>query len=324
MRRLEKMEKSIREGQRSSWGGVGRMARCSAGEGSTEEGKRWEGGVGLQCQPTGLTGLKLGFFGGGRGQLSQRGIESSLLGRIAPPIRSLELRRTYATVRENRVTALAEVVPPDKIVDLGKCMNDLRDLELLDTLRGVKPKSASFLPYFASCASSLSRRRRKRLQGCCSFVQSQTFLSHTNSRSHRLPLPALAHRRRELESHHHLPPTPSSTASSLRNRLVRHRRARPPQQGIQAREPLSRGQSRVALPPDSRARLSSHSKASGACETDDQGRRVGPKFAAKFVAAGARTLAGLEKKCALSRAQMIGLRHFDAGLHVLRLPKPAR
>lgn len=157
MRRLEKMEKAVRDGQRSSWGGTGRMARCSAAGGTSEEGKKWEGGLGLQRQGTGLVGMKLGSFVGGRGQLIQGGMgRPAILGRVASPVGSLELRRTYASVRENRVASLAEVIPPGKVVDLGNIMSDLRDLELLDTLRGAKSKSASFLAAFASCDCSLT------------------------------------------------------------------------------------------------------------------------------------------------------------------------
>ena len=54
--------------------------------------------------------------------------------------------RPYSTIRINRVRQLAAQVGEDKVVDLRKIMDILRDLDNLDALRGLQPKSA-----FASC-----------------------------------------------------------------------------------------------------------------------------------------------------------------------------
>lgn len=58
-------------------------------------------------------------------------------------LRTLPPVRPYSVIAANRAAALAAQIPPETIVDLKQIMNDLRDLELLDKLQGVKPKSAT-------------------------------------------------------------------------------------------------------------------------------------------------------------------------------------
>lgn len=52
--------------------------------------------------------------------------------------------RTYSTTREKQVENITSQIKPDKLVDLNQIMNDLRDLELLDVLRGQPQKSELF------------------------------------------------------------------------------------------------------------------------------------------------------------------------------------
>lgn len=49
--------------------------------------------------------------------------------------------RTYATTREKQVETITSQIKPDKLVDLTMIMKDLRELELLDVLRGQPQKS---------------------------------------------------------------------------------------------------------------------------------------------------------------------------------------
>ena len=71
------------------------------------------------------------------------GFKSSHLsgGVTAGPIHGASARAYSTSIREGRVKTLAGQVGPDKVVDLGKIMEVLRDLEILDKIKGRQPKS---------------------------------------------------------------------------------------------------------------------------------------------------------------------------------------
>ena len=51
---------------------------------------------------------------------------------------------SFSSIAERRVAELRSKIPADAEIDLKQIMADLRDLELLDLLKNVKPKCASF------------------------------------------------------------------------------------------------------------------------------------------------------------------------------------
>lgn len=126
IRRLSELETLAESSLARGWG-LSKMVQCSVAGGGVEAVEERRGARMLEGAIT----------------TSSRRQVLSGLARILPAPRKTPISvRSYSTTpRELRVTRLADEFEPATVVDLGAIMDDLRDLELLDALRGSKQKS---------------------------------------------------------------------------------------------------------------------------------------------------------------------------------------
>ncbi|KAK4704852.1 hypothetical protein P7C70_g1357, partial [Phenoliferia sp. Uapishka_3] len=142
---LAKSRQSLNDLRAASWvlvvaAGVGALAANQARDAAQVFGTEClrEGGAAKEERwPTFLRPFlpTPGGMGGARPRI-ERTVELGTIG--------LACSRAYSTaIRRNRVETLAEQMGADKVVDLAKVMVVLRDLEILDKLKGRQPKSGN-------------------------------------------------------------------------------------------------------------------------------------------------------------------------------------
>lgn len=93
----------------------------------------------------------------------------------------------FSSVADRRAAELRSKIPADAEIDLKQIMADLRDLELLDLLRGVKPKCVSYrlpCPALERALTLESAHSGRRLQGrdsCANLASCLPSVAHLRS-----------------------------------------------------------------------------------------------------------------------------------------------